>query len=195
MKPILQLLVVSISCMLPLSGQEPAKTADPFEDGMRQAFAAYKKGDNEAVTAKLRELLKLMEEKGAAKLGGLLPDMLGTWKGESIKRDDMGVIGGGVSMARTYVSGEQQITIKVVKDSPLVNQMLPLLLNEDLIRMTNRKTHRISGEMGIMEGENKLQIIVDQRIYLELLGNAGVKESDLVALAGKLDLKAMAKLK
>jgi hypothetical protein len=182
--------------MLPLLGQEPAKAAaDPFEDGMRQAFTAYKKGDNEAVTAKLRELLKLIEEKGAAKLGGLLPETLGAWKGENLKRDEMGVLGGGVSMARTYVSGEHQITVKIVKDSPLVNQMLPLLLNEDLIRMTNRKTHRISGEMGIMEGDNKLQIIVDQRIYVELLGNDGTGETDLVALAEKLDLKAMAKIK
>ncbi len=195
MKPFLQLLVVSISCMLPLFSQEPAKNADPFEEGMRQAFASYKKGDSEAVTTKLRELLKLMEEKGAAKVGGLLPDTIGSWKGETIKRDDMGVLGGGIAMTRTYVFGERQITVKVVKDSPLVQQMLPLLLNEELIRITNRKTHRISGEMGIMEGENKLQIIVDQRIYLELLGNTGTGESELVSMAGKLDLKAMAKLK
>ncbi|MEO7099547.1 MAG: hypothetical protein ABI162_09320 [Luteolibacter sp.] len=194
MKPILQLLLVSISCILPLAAQEAPKVADPFEDGMRQAFTAYKKGDNEAVTAKLRELLKLMDEKGAAKMGGLLPDMLGTWKGESLKHDDA-TPGSGISISRTYVSGEHQITIRIVKDSPLVSQLLPLLLNEDLLRMANRKTYRVSGEMAVMEGEEKLQLVVDQRIYVELEGNSGTAEADLVALAEKLDLKSLAKIK
>lgn len=125
----------------------------------------------------------------------MLPDTVGAWKGETVQGDDLAAAGGGVSMSRVYVSGEHKITTKVVKDSPIVDQLLPLFVNEDLLRMANRKMHRISGETGVMDGENKLQIVVAQKIYLELEGDAGTGETELVAFAEKLDLKAMAKLK
>ncbi len=168
---------------------------DPFEEGMRQAFAEYKKGNHEAVTAKLRELIKLEEERGAAKVGSVLPDAVEGWKGETVKNDDLTIVGGGRSISRVYVSGNRLITLKVIKDSPLVKQLIPLLTNEDLLRMGNRKTHNISGDTAIMEGERKLQMVLDQRIYLEITGDETLFEKDLVAFARKLDLKALAKLK
>jgi hypothetical protein len=184
-----------ISSLLPVTAKDEPKKIEGFEEGMRQAFADYKKGDNEAVTAKLRELLKLMEEQGAAKVGTVLPDAVDAWKGESLKKDDIAALGGGVSLSRIYVSGEHRITAKVVKDSPMVTQLLPLFANEDLIRMTNRKTHHIGGETAIMEGENKLQIVVDGRIFVELEGDKATGETELVAFARKLDLAALAKMK
>ena len=182
------LVLLGLSLLIPVSAN-----ADPFEDGMRQAFTDYKKGDNEAVSAKLRELLKFMDEKNAAKVGGLLPDAVEAWKGETMKRDD--VPGGGVALSRVYVSGEHRVTVKVIKDSPLVAQLLPLLANEDLIRMTNRKTHRIAGETAIMEGEHKLQMVLDERIYVEFEGDEGTGEKELTSFATKIDLAKMAKLK
>lgn len=195
MKSILALLLISLSCLLPLSAQPAAKPADAFEEGMRQAFAAYKKGDDEAVTAKLRDLLKIMDAKGAGKLGAALPDMAGTWKGEPLKNDDTSVLGGGVSISRTYVSGEKRVTVKIVKDSPLVAQLLPLFVNEDLLKMSGRKMHKISGETAVMDGDNKLQMVVDQRIYMELIGENGAGETEMLNVAEKLDISGIAKLK
>jgi hypothetical protein len=182
-------------CCLPLSVLGQAPPPDRFEEGMRQAFADYKKGDHEAVTAKLRELLKLMEERGAAKVAALLPDELNGWKGENLVREDLGMVGGGVSIARTYSSGNREIKIKAIKDSPLVKQLIPLLTNEDLIRASNRKTHRIAGETAIMDGERKLQMVLDQRIFVEITGDDTIGEKELVAAARLLDLRALAKLK
>lgn len=195
MKSILKLIVVAaVSTLLPLPAKAQPVKIEGFEEGMRQAFAEYKKGDTDAVTAKLRELLKLMEAQGAAKIGALLPDAVDAWKGESLKIDD-GAGGGGVSISRNYVSGENRIGVKVVKDSPTVTELLPLFANEELIRMTQRKMHKISGQTAIMEGENKLQIVVDGRILVELEGDAGTGETGLVAFANKLDLAALAKIK
>ena len=162
---------------------------------MRQAFADYKKGDHEAVTTKLRELLKMMEERDAAKVGALLPDQLNGWKGGNLVKEDLGILGGGVSIARTYSAGNREITVKAIKDSPLIKQLMPLLTNEDLIRATNRKTHRIAGETAIMDGERKLQMVLDQRIFVEITGDNTIGEKELVATARLLDLKALAKLK
>ena len=181
---------------LPLAAAEPAKAAvDPFEDGMREAFVAYKKGDDEAVTAKLRTLLKLMEEKGARKVGEVLPETVEEWRGEALKRDDMASFGGGLAISRTYEKGKQEITVKVVKDSPVVNQLIPMIANEELLRLANRKTHSVSGETAVMEGEHKLQLVVDKRIYVEFTGDETSGENELLGLARKLDLNALAKMK
>jgi hypothetical protein len=182
-------------CVLPLTAMGQSPAPDRFEEGMRQAFADYKKGDHEAVTAKLRELLKMMEERDAAKVGALLPEQLNGWKGGNLVKEDLGILGGGVSLARTYSSGNREITVKAIKDSPLVKQLMPLLTNEDLIRASNRKTQRIGGETAIMDGERKLQIVLDQRILVEITGDNTIGEKELVAAARLLDLKALAKLK
>lgn len=192
MKTLVPALLAAIA--LPMSAAPPK--GDAFEEGMRQAFADYKAGRHEAVTAKLRELLKLVEERNAEKIGDLLPDKLIDWKGETPKREDLAIIGGGLSISRTYVStGNRTLTVKVVRDSPLVKQLIPLLTNEDLIRASNRKTHRISGETAIMDGERKLQLVLDQRIFVELAGGETVGETELVAAARELDLRALAAMK
>lgn len=193
--PLKSIVAAILATVVPLMAKDEPKKVEDFEEGMRQVFADYKKGDNDAVTAKLRELLKLMEEKGAAKVSSLLPDKVNAWTGESLKRDDLTSVGGGVSISRVYISGARRIEVKVMKDSPLLAQLLPLFANEDLIRMSNRKTHRISGETAVMEGEHKLQIVVGGKIYVELAGDPGTGETELVAFARKLDLDALAKLK
>ncbi len=181
---------------LSLTLQASPPKGDAFEEGMRQAFADYKQGKNEAVTAKLRELIKLVEDKSALQVGELLPDTLNGWKGETLKREDLAILGGGVSISRTYVStGNRTLTVKVVRDSPFVKQLIPLLTSEDLIRAGNRKTHRIAGETAIMDGERKLQLVLDQRIFVELTGGDTVGETELVAAARDLDPGKLAKMK
>lgn len=194
MKPILQLVAI-ITFALSLSAFGQAKQPDPIEDAMRGAFADYKAGNHAAAAEKLREALKLIEEEGAEKVGELLPEELAGWKGESLKKDDLGIVGGGISISRVYVSGKKSITVKVIKDAPIVKQLLPLIANEELVRLSNRKTYRVSGETAIMDGEKKLQMVVDGRILVELLASGEAGEKELVAMVRKLDLNALEKMK
>lgn len=189
------ILPIAVAFCLTVPAGAQAKKQDLFESGLRQVMEDYRKGDDSAVTEKLRILLKMMEEKAAEKVGQTLPESVEGWKGGSLKQDDLGVVGGGVSISRTYVSGKKEVVAKAIKDSPLVKQLIPLIANEDLLKLTNRKTYRISGETGVMEGDRKLQLVVDGRILVELVGNGEAGEQDLVALARKLDLDGLAKLK
>lgn len=196
MKTTLRILAAAAACSVTfVSAKDEPKKPDLFESGLRQVMDDYKKGDDAAVTEKLRILLKMMEEKGAEKIGETLPEKIEGWKGESLKREDLTVVGGGISISRTYVSGKKEINAKVIKDSPLVKQLIPLIANEDLLKLTNRKTYRISGETAVMEGERKLQLVADGRILVELVANEEADEKDLVALVRKLDLNALAKMK
>jgi len=195
MKALLSLLVVAALSVPAVFAKEEAKKPDLFESGLRQVMDDYRKGNEEAVVEKLRVLLKMMEEKGAKKVGDLLPEAIDAWKGELLKQEDLAAFGGGVSMSRLYASGKKEVTVKVIKDSPVVKQLIPLIGNEELMKLANRKTYSISGETAAMEGEKKLQLVVDQRILVELTANAEAEEKDLVALARKLDLNALAKMK
>lgn len=196
MKTTLRILAAAAACSVALvSAKDEPKKPDLFESGLRQVMDDYRKGDDAAVTEKLRILLKMMEEKGAEKVGETLPEKIEGWKGESLKREDLTVVGGGISISRTYISGKKEINAKVIKDSPLVKQLIPLIANEDLLKLTNRKTYRISGETAVMEGERKLQLVADGRILVELVANEEADEKDLVALVRRLDLNALAKMK
>lgn len=188
-------ILLGLVLCLPCRAQPATGPADPVADGLREAFRLHQKGDAEALAAKLRELTKMVEDKGAAKVAVLLPDKLGDWKAGELRREDLAALGGGISLARKYESGEKSVSVKVVKDSPLAKQFIPLLLNEDLMRASGRKSHRISGETGYMEGERKLQMVLAGTVYLELAGNGTTSENDLVEVARGLDLRALGKLK
>jgi hypothetical protein len=189
-------IVATASFALSANAQDTKKRMDAaFEEGMRSAFADYKKGDTEAVTAKLRELVKLLEESGAEKVGELLPETIEFWKGGLLKRDDIGALGGGISLSRSYTASDREVTVKVVKDSPMAKQIIPLLANEDLVRLSGRKTQRINGQTAIMDGEKKLQMVLDGRILVEVSGNDAATEKDVLMITKALDLKALEKLK
>jgi len=195
MKTLLPILAVAVLSVPAVSAKEDPKKPDLFENGLRQVMEDYRKGDDEAVIEKLRILTKMMEEKGAKKVGDLLPDAIDSWKGETLRQEDLAVLGGGVSMSRVYKSVKKEVAVKVIKDSPLVKQLIPLIGNEELMKLANRKTYSISGETAVMEGDKKLQLVVDKRILVELVANAEAEEKDLVTIARKLDLNALAKMK
>ena len=196
MKTALHFLLLSAAVSLPVLGQAPAPAAaDPFETGMREAFTTYKKGDTEGTAAKLRELLKILESKAVARLGTLLPDTLGDWKADALKSEDPTGPGGVATVARTYALGDKKVTVRVAKDSPQLTELLPLLVNEELLKLANRNVYKIGGHSAVMEGGNKLQIAVDERILVDVLSEAGASEAELVELAGKLDVASMAKVK
>jgi|GEM_PF-6535793 len=180
---------------LPLCAADEAAEKDPVEAAFREAWADYKKGDHEATAEKLRELLRMIEDKTAAKVEALLPDQVDHWKAEELKRDDLSVVGGGISISRLYLSGKRRVEVKVVKDSPILKSLLPLITNEQMIELSGRETHTISGETAIMEGERKMQMVLDERVYLELVAGGEADEKDLLRLARGLDLRALGKIR
>ncbi|MEM9237601.1 MAG: hypothetical protein AAGB14_12550 [Verrucomicrobiota bacterium] len=192
MNLILRFLLPVTFLSTPLLAEKPE---DEFQAGLREVWVEYEEGDHEAVTAKLRELIKHIEEKTADQVAEVMPAEIKPWKGESLKREDLTAVGGGFSVSKVYVDGEKQVEVKVVKDSPLIRPAIEMLNNKDLIALSQRQTHRISGETAVMDGDKKLQMALDGRIYLELVAKGEAKEQDLVTLARKLDLNALAKVK
>ena len=189
-------LILALGIVVWISGNVVAeeKTEDEIEMGLRNVFTVYKKGDKKEALERMRALVKLMEANSADAVAELLPEEVGDWKGETMKKEDLTIAGGGVSISRVYVDGEKNVTVKVIKDAPVIKPIIAMLGNKELLALSGRKTSRISGELAVMEGERKLQMVLDERIFVELEGNAVSDERDLVSLARKLDLRAISKL-
>ncbi|BCX48791.1 conserved hypothetical protein [Haloferula helveola] len=188
-----RLILLTLAVLAPFSAADEKR--DPVEDTLREAWAEYKTGNYDVTREKLAEVMKMLEEKDAEKIEELLPKELDGWEGETLQRDDLGAVGGGLSISRLYEDDKKKVTVKVVKNSPLMKTLIPLLANEQLIELSGRKTHRISGETAVMDGPKKLQMVLDGRIYVELAGSGEAEEKDIVSLARKLDLRALEKIK
>ena len=186
--PLLSILALLITST---SAQAEEKKKDSIEQGLREAFSAYQKGDLENVTLKLKEILKAIDEKQAAQVGAVLPDQIEEWKASPLKRENLVAVGGGISMKRTYTLKEKSITAKVVKDSPLVDELLKILSNRSVLKHTGKRVHTIAGEAALVDSERKLLIGIDGEILLELEGDNDCETKDIVAFARKLDLKKM----
>lgn len=171
------------------------KKKDEVEKGLLLAYNDYQKENYSSVVEKLREVIKLVEEKNAGKIGEILPDKIDDWYGTDLKREDLAAVGGGVSVKRTYNQEDKSIGVKLVKDSPLIDKAIEMLANKDLLNLTGKKTYTIDGETALVEGPSKVLVAIDGEILLEITGDKDCKTADLVALARKLDFKALKKLK
>ena len=190
-----RLLAGALATFLAVAGAVAAPKGDEVESGLRDAYKLYQERKYGEVSDKLREILKLLEEKNVERVEVVLPKKVSDWEGGELTRENLELFGGGVAMKRTYFWGVKSVTIKLTKDSPLVDKLLPLLQNEQLIEISGRKVHTISGEKAVMENERKLQMVIDGEILLEATGNAKTKETDVVGLTRKLDVRLMKKMK
>lgn len=172
-----------------------AEKKDPVEQAFRDAWDYYKDGDEDNTLKALYDIIDRLEAKNQKRVENILPEEVGDWKGQDLKRDDLSGVGGGQSLSRVYGQEKERITVKIVKDSPLIKGVISLLANEQLLALSKRKTYQINGETAVMEGDSKLQMVVDKRIYLELVASEDADEIDLRSFARKLDTRKLGKIR
>ncbi|MEZ5301113.1 MAG: hypothetical protein R3F11_10735 [Verrucomicrobiales bacterium] len=170
--------------------------ADEVTDALREAYKLYENKDLSGATEKVREVLEKLEAKSAKLVGEVLPPKLGDWQGANASKENTAFIGGGVSVANTYRKGNAEVTVKIIRDSPLMDGIAKLLSNKDVLKFSGLKTESIGGETAVIQGEGAdatLRLAVEG-ILVEVKGGRGADDSDLVAVARKLDLNLLKKL-
>lgn len=177
---------------LPLSA---APKGDEFEEGLREVFKLYQEKNYDEVSAKMRALLQMLEEREASKDGEPLPAKLSDWQSGQLKREDLALLGGGTSLQRTYYWGVKTVTFKLVTGSPVIKSLVPIFKNKDLLEASGRKVHTVLGERAVVENERKLQMLIEGRILLEATGNEHTEESEVLALTRKLNAKVLREMK
>lgn len=169
--------------------------ADEAGNLFKDAWKKYQDHDYGEVTGKLRDLIKLLEDKTARRAGMAIPERVADWSGGDLKRESLAFMGGGVSVQRAYRKGAKEITVKLLKDSPVGDEIMKVLANDQLLSASGKRVHRIFGEKAIVENERKLMMVIGGEIYLEIVGDNDTKTADLVSFTRKLDLRLMKKMK
>lgn len=191
----LSLLTITLFGIFTLSSLAQDKKKDDIEKGLLLAYNEYQKENYSSVIAKLRDVIKLVEAKNVERVGEILPEKIEKWIGTDLKREDLSAIGGGVSVIRNYNQESKSISVKLVKDSPLVNHWIKILSNRDLLQATGKKTYPIAGETALVDEPLKVLVAIDEKILLEIKGDNDCETKDLVDFARKLDFASLKKMK
>lgn len=179
---------------LPISSGALA-AGDDARSLFREAWKEYEREHYGEVTTRLRALLRLLEDETARQVAAIIPERIEDWSGGDPRREDLAPLGGGVSVERSYRLGAKEITVKVVRDSPVAEQLMKILGNDELVAWGGARVHNVQGVQAIMEGERKVMMVVREKIYLELRGDNDTGRADLLSLARKLDLRALKAMK
>jgi len=170
--------------------------ADEITDAISEAVSAYKGGKLSEAVSQLDYASALIRQQKAAKLLAVFPEPLKGWTAENAESESAGasMMGGGISANRTYVRGENEVSIELVTDSPMLQSVMGMLNNPALITMNGNKLIKIQGHKAVLDMEEKdypeIMLIINGKTMFTLKGNnAGV--DDLKAYGEKLNLDAL----
>jgi hypothetical protein len=103
----------------------PAGSVAADEGGnlFKDAWKKCQDPDYGEVTGKLRDLIKLLEDKTARRAEMAIPERVADWSGGDLKRESCAFMEGGVSVQRAYRKGAKEISVKLLKDSPVGDEI------------------------------------------------------------------------
>jgi hypothetical protein len=151
----------------------PAR-ADDIASAISEAQRAYQGGQIQAAQTALQEALQLLSQRAAAGLAAALPDALPGWRAEEASSNAAGVAGlfGGSSASRSYRNAQgQMVEIQVMSDNPMIAQLGPILANPMLAGAMGRLV-RIGEQRAIQGSDGNVQMLVDNRILVQVQGDA-----------------------
>lgn len=165
--------------------------ADEFTDTMQSALEAYQAGDISGARADLDYAGKLLLAMKSESLAKLLPEAPAGWTKEAAESEEgagfMGMLGGGTVAAATYRKGDEDFTITLVADSPMVSGIGAMITG--MAGMTGGgKPLRIQRTEFATTDEG-LQAVVDGKVMVSVTGTASVE--DKTAALETMDFDAL----
>jgi hypothetical protein len=171
--------------------------ADEVTDTIKEALAAYEKGDTVQATEDLSYALELIKQQKGNRLKSFLPEPLSGWKAGEVEIQSVGaaMMGGGTTLHRDYHKGDAEIAIEIVTDSPLIQSMSMMFSNPMFAAGKLKRIHRQKAiiEYDAAQHAGKLTMMVDNRILITIEGR-NISENDLIAYAEAIDIEGMKKL-
>ncbi|MBR0672564.1 hypothetical protein [Neoroseomonas soli] len=151
----------------------PAR-ADDVSDAIAAAQRAYQGGKVQDAQTALQEALQLLAQRAAAALAAALPNALPGWTAEEATSNTSGMTGlfGGSTASRSYRNAQDQmVEIQVMSDNPLIAQLAAVMANPMLAGAMGRLV-RIGEQRAIQSNDGNIQMLVDNRILVQVQGDA-----------------------
>lgn len=162
--------------------------ADEFTDVVEGALESYRAGDTAAAREDLDYAVKLLAAAKAKGLAALLPEPAKGWtreEGED-QTSAMAMFGGGVTASAVYRRGDEDFTLTLIADAPMVASVAAMLggmaaLPGAGVRRIARQTFAVS--------DGQIQGVVDGKVLVSAEGSATV--DDMAETIGRLDFDAI----
>ena len=174
--------------------QSPLK-ADEVADTISEAQTKYKAGELGGAGVSLQYALNLLNEKRAEKLKTLLPKSAGEWTGDEGKSESMGMLGGGFTVSRNFTKGDNEASVSLIMDSPLIQQMIGVITNPIFAGQMGMKMRDIKGEKASYHSENGELMLVLNNTVLVKVEARGSTEADILELARAVDIDGIKGMK
>ena len=145
--------------------------ADEVSDSVEEAMEYYKEGDFVEAANSLDYASQLIRQKRSSNLEVFLPDPLSDWTAEDIKSQagGTGILGGMISVKRTYRKDQGSITVEIIVDSPGIQSIIMVLSNPAYASADGGKLTKIKKQNAIIKyrpsGKNgEINIVVAKKI-------------------------------
>jgi len=166
--------------------------ADEVSDAIAEAQRAYQGGRMQAAQTALQEALQLLSQRAAAGLAAALPEPLPGWTAEEPSSSTAGVAGlfGASTASRSYRNAQDQtVEIQVMSDNPMIAQLAAVMANPMLAGAMGRLV-RVGDQRAIQSTDGDIQMLVDNRILVQVQGDAPAEAK--LAYARAIDLARLA---
>lgn len=165
--------------------------ADEFEEVLGSALDAYRDGDLTIVREELDYALQLLAGMRAESLADFLPPAQDGWEREEVDTQGgaaaLGMFGGGTVASATYRRGDDEFTLTIMADSPMVSGMAAMF--SGMAGMGGNRAVRIQRQQFAV-GEEEVQGVVGGKLLVQAEGR--VPTDVMVAHIEAMDLGALA---
>jgi hypothetical protein len=168
--------------------------ADDVTDQINEALSAYGKKDLPTAIMGLEAALNLMRQSRADAYGALLPAALPGWTADDVETISAGVAmaGGGTGASRKYHKGDNEVTVSILADSPLL-QAMSAIASSGLATMGGMRTQIVNGRRTLyMKDEGSFTTFVGERILVRVEGK-GLPEDVLKQFLTAINFAAVEK--
>ncbi len=146
--------------------------ADDVTDQIHEAMTAYDKKDLPTAIAGLEAAVNLMRQMRADVYGALLPDAIAGWTADKVETIAAGVAmaGGGTGATRKYHKGNDEVTVSILADSPLL-QAMSALASSGLAAMGGMRTEIVNGHRTLyMKDDGAFTSFIGDRVLVRVEG-------------------------
>ncbi len=166
--------------------------ADDATDNIDAAKAAYEAGNYSDALVALDAANQFIRQKKADEVVKLLPAAPKGWEAGEPESEAAAssLLGGGVTVRRSYTRDNGNVTIKIQSDSAVMQYAAmfsnPMLLSASGAKMETIKGQRVTVEFKNGADNGTIKAVVDNRYLVEFEGN-GITADDLRTFAKAFD--------
>ena len=197
-----RLSTLAAALLLTSGGAWSTETApeDPVLVSIEEAAQFYREGDYSEAVSSLNLAVQQIQEKKGATLADLLPEPLEGWVADAAESQvaAASMLGGGLSVERSYRREQANVQIQIVADSPMLQAVMMMFANPMFASADGGRMERIGRQKAIVKydsatGHGSINAVVANRFLITVEGQ-GASEEELRAYAALVDFEKIAAL-